>query len=77
MIVTSPLIGDTMYALAFLDALKNKYNDKKIVVTASFKQKKLLLLFPQIDRKYFISDKKLLRQLDEFYWNNRHLKKSK
>lgn len=57
LIILSPLIGDTCYALSFLSEIKKKRIGKKICVVGVEKQKSLLSLYPDIDRIIMLDEK--------------------
>ena len=71
LIVLSDLIGDTVYALAYLDELKRNNPEKLISVIGGIKQEKLLKGYSQIDRLILLENGKVYRELKEFMTNNK------
>ena len=71
LIVLSPLIGDTCYALAFLREIKKKRTDKSICVAGIKKQQGLLDLYPDIDR-IIVLDEKMGKDAELFTFDGKY-----
>ena len=78
-IILTGAIGDSVYALAFLDAIKNQNKEKKIVVYGHSKWKDLLKSYTSIDRIEYIdsSDSDEIGDIKAIYGNNRVSEKGK
>lgn len=70
-IVLSPLIGDTCYALSFISELKKKHTEETICVTCVKRQKPLLSLYPEIDR-IIILDQEMGKSAELFTFDNKY-----
>lgn len=58
-------IGDNLYALANIDAIRQRYPDKKIIVYGYKRRAKLLQSYNNIDRLILLSGRKLV-----VFWNS-------